>query len=248
MPNAFGKSIDKTFLSVDLAEERGFLHRDYIAHCFRWSHVVKFLNERKRYTTSHILDVGCGRETPLLKTLYSSRLIPASYTGVDVGPINDPGSALMSKFPVELYPNTSVLDIQTEVQGAWGVIVMFEALEHMEPEMGRQVLEHLQRFMLPDNTTLFLSTPCYDGTHKAANHVYEWGYEELREQLDVLGFKITNVWGTFASIKDYKSQMSNYLLSIFDELREYYDSNVLSVIFAPLFPAKSRNCLWQLTT
>jgi hypothetical protein len=34
MANARGKSIDNTHLSIDQAEERGFIHRDYIAHCF----------------------------------------------------------------------------------------------------------------------------------------------------------------------------------------------------------------------
>jgi hypothetical protein len=244
MPNEFGKTIDKTYLSIDMAERRGFLHRDYIAHCFRWSHVIKFLNEKKRYASAHIMDIACGKETPLLKTLYTSRLIPQSYVGIDVGPINHPGDALTSKFPVMLYPNYNILDI-LPTQG-WTQIVMFEALEHMEPDMGREVLKHIQQFMTPKETMFFMSTPCFDG-HKAANHVYEWGYEELREQLTVLNFNIVNVYGTFASIKDYSGHFTSEQREIFDELREYYDSNVLSVIFAPMFPEYSRNCLWQLT-
>ena len=44
-----GRSIDKTHLSIDQAEERGFIHRDYLAHCFRWSHVVKHLGKKKLY-------------------------------------------------------------------------------------------------------------------------------------------------------------------------------------------------------
>ena len=42
MPNPKRK-IDKTMLSIDNAESRGFLHRDYIAHCLRWTHVTKYL-------------------------------------------------------------------------------------------------------------------------------------------------------------------------------------------------------------
>ena len=244
MPNEFGKTIDKTYLSIDMAERRGYLHRDYIAHCFRWTHVIKFLNEKKRYESAHILDIACGRETPLLKTLYSSRLIPQSYTGIDFGPINPPDEALTKKFPVTLYPNYNILDI-LPTQG-WSQIVMFECLEHMEQDMGREVLKHIQNFMTPGQTTFFMSTPCFDG-HKAANHVYEWRYDELREQLTVLNFKIENVWGTFASIKDYVGHFTSEQREIFDELREYYDSNVLSVIFAPMFPEYSRNALWQLT-
>ena len=41
------RKIDKTHLSCDQAEERGFLHRDYIAHCLRWSHIVKHLGNKR---------------------------------------------------------------------------------------------------------------------------------------------------------------------------------------------------------
>lgn len=245
MPNEHGKSIDKTFLSIDMAERRGFLHRDYIAHCFRWSHVIKFLSEKHRYKTAHILDIGCGKETPLLKTLYSSRLIPLSYTGVDVGPINNPGSALMGKFTVTLCQDTDVLTLISNQKG-WTQIVMFEVLEHNEAARGVEILNQIKSFMDKD-TTFFMSTPNYDGVNKAGNHVYEWEYDELRQQLETLGFQIQNVWGTFASQKDYVHDLTPAQRVIFDELRSYYDSNVLAVIFAPAFPRQSRNCLWQLT-
>ena len=45
MANARGKSIDNTHLSIDQAEERGFIHRDYIAHCLRWTHVAKWMGK-----------------------------------------------------------------------------------------------------------------------------------------------------------------------------------------------------------
>ncbi len=89
MSNALGKSIDKTYLSIDNAEDRGFIHRDYIAHCLRWTHVCKYLYTRHNYKTARVLDIGCGRELPMAKMLYSSKLIPAAYYGVDVGPVND---------------------------------------------------------------------------------------------------------------------------------------------------------------
>ena len=34
MANEFGKAIDKTFLSIDQAETRGFLHRDLRENTF----------------------------------------------------------------------------------------------------------------------------------------------------------------------------------------------------------------------
>ena len=110
--NEHGKTIDKTFLSIDNAEDRGFIHRDYIAHCLRWTHVIKRLYERKTYQTARILDVGCGRELPFAKTLYSSKLAPAIYLGVDAGPILDEEVAKIAKtqkFPHKLWENTNFL-------------------------------------------------------------------------------------------------------------------------------------------
>jgi hypothetical protein len=60
------------------------------------------------------------------------------------------------------------------------------------------------------------------------------------------GFIIENNHGTFASMSDYVHKMNPAYKEVFDDLRDYYDSNVLSVIFAPMFPAQSRNCLWEL--
>ena len=62
MSNARGKTVDTTFLSLDNAEERGFIHRDYIAHCMRWTHVIKQLPRGKLYERATIVDAGCGRE------------------------------------------------------------------------------------------------------------------------------------------------------------------------------------------
>jgi hypothetical protein len=253
MPNEHGKSIDKTFLSLDLAEERGFLHRDYLAHCLRWSHVVKFLQEKKRYQSSYVLDLGCGKEAPLLKTLYSSRLLPMFYVGVDYGPIivADKIQSLrkyMATNQVQLVPNTNILELDPIAEeDRPDIIVMFEALEHMEKPMGIDVLAHIYAELMGDNTTFFMSTPCYDGHNKAGNHVYEWTYIELFTNLQDAGFKIKGHWGTFASLKDYAHLLPPTMQESFNELRAYYDVNMLACVFAPLFPAQSRNCLWQLT-
>jgi hypothetical protein len=46
-------------------------------------------------------------------------------------------------------------------------------------------------------------------------------------------------------MKDYKDLLPAIGMNqSFDLLREYYDSNYLATIFAPLFPAHARNCLW----
>jgi hypothetical protein len=71
-------------------------------------------------------------------------------------------------------------------------------------------------------------------------------YESLGSAFERHGFVVENVYGTFASIRDYEHKLSPERKRVFDELRAYYDSNFLSCIFAPIYPAESRNCLWEL--
>ena len=249
MPNARGKSIDKTFLSVDNAEDRGFIHRDYLAHCLRWTHVCKYLAQHQRYKEAKILDVGCGRELPLAKTLYSSRYIPKEYVGVDYGPINDDAIATLSKtdkFPGTYVPGTDITTVDLQPK-QFNLITCFEVFEHVEPEHGVRMLRSLL-FMLSDDGRLMLSTPCYnERTGAADNHVNETTYEALGSILETVGFRVEANYGTFASIRDYEQDvLEDRLGPAFDKLREYYDTNYLATIFAPLYPHRSRNVLWVL--
>jgi 2-polyprenyl-3-methyl-5-hydroxy-6-metoxy-1,4-benzoquinol methylase len=255
--NERGKNVDTTYLSIDGAEERGFIHRDYIAHCLRWSHVIKRLGERKNYNTARILDVGCGREMPLAKTLYSSRYIVERYYGIDVGPIPDETLNVFDsgKFPIKVWERTDLCSLTEEDldSGKANWVTCFEVLEHVEPRHMLAMLAKVQALTTED-AVFFFSTPCWNRVDCAANHVNEMTYEALGAVFEAAGFAIEKVYGTFASIRDYDhllgvASQSEGVLSLrhtFEKLREYYDSNFLSCVFAPLFPGFSRNCLWEL--
>lgn len=259
--NAHGKTVDKTYLSIDTAEDRGFIHRDYIAHCLRWSHVVKRLYERKCYESARILDIGCGRELPLAKLLYSSKLIPQMYYGVDVGPINGDDLEKITKtgkFPQKIWETCNFLELElgdvstlSELEHLKldkpNIVTCFEVLEHVEPEMMMRMLEHM-KYLTTDDCRYFISTPCWNRIDCAGNHVNEMLYESLGAAFERHDFHVENVYGTFASIRDYRHLITETGMDrIFEPLREYYDTNFLSCVFAPLFPAQSRNCLWELT-
>jgi len=108
-----------------------------------------------------------------------------------------------------------------------------------------------------DNATYYISTPNFDENVGAAgNHTYdsgdgrgvavqEFNHFELQLHIEKY-FNIEKKFGTFASIKDYKHLLNDWQVKMFEELKAYYDSNLLSVIMAPFFPEQSRNTLWVL--
>lgn len=247
MANARNKSVDKTFLSIEQAEERGFIHRDYIAHCLRWSHVIKKMYERGNWKTARILDVGCGRELPFMKTMYTARLIPEFYMGVDVGPVLDKAVDMVNAGKMadrtSIWENTNLLEL--DIYEKFTHIICFEVLEHVEPKMMLDMLDKMKTMLAPGGR-MFISTPCWDRNNCAANHVNEMTYEALGSVFGESGLEVVNVHGTFASIRDYVGQLSPAYAEVFQDLRDYYDVNFLSVILAPMFPAQSRNCLWEL--
>jgi len=251
MANKNGKQIDTTYLSIDQAEARGFIHRDYIAHCFRWSHVIKFLSGGQRYKTARILDVGCGRLMPMGTMLHSSRMAPAYYCGVDYGPVDRGNKSVATTlnspgFNCDILDHTDASKIQLdEGEEPFNVITCFEMLEHVEPSMVLDTLQMMKRMATPD-AHIFISTPCFNGS-AAANHVNEMTFDALNAVFIQEGFSVIDKHGTFASIRDYEDELDEHEQVTFTKLRDYYDVNILSTIFAPMHPSKSRNVLWELS-
>lgn len=254
MANKSNKKVDTTYLSVNQAAERGFLHRDYLAHMLRWTHVMRYLSPTK---PERILDAGCGREAPLAQVMYANRHAHHSYLGVDVGRI-EPVIQYNGKFQPMLLPHTDVLQLTAsgvtdKLGGHPTLVTSFEVLEHMEPDHAYQFLRRLADLGQPitkdEPTTYLFSTPVYDAkVGSADNHVNEWTYEGMLWLLRASGFVILDHWGTFASQRDYLPELKEdpAMLKLFNHLKDYYNSDVLANLFAPMFPEHSRNVLWKL--
>lgn len=174
-----------THLNLDTAEKRGLVHRDYIAHCLRWSHVLKYARIGMR-----VLDVGCGPEMPLASTLYVNHYKPSVYVGIDLrdaAPTTDVNFEWMHhKADVTKWETFHTITKELAPNG-WDLIVCYETLEHMPHEDGRKLLSNLQR-LVDDKNMLLLSTPCFNG-EAAGNHTavdgspMEWDYWALRNEL-----------------------------------------------------------------
>ncbi len=240
-----GKRIsNKTDLGVFQANKRGQIHRDYLAHCLRWNHVLKYLGKMRKNENFSILDLGCGKEFPLLRTTYTNKIKPKYYLATDIRKldIEELHKEMTPNFEHEFQQVDFVENIPEPKYDNWDVIVFLEVLEHIPKEDGIKILKNIKSVM-DSNTILFLSSPIFNGK-AASNHVYEWEYQELKDQLESM-FIIDASYGTFASQKDIEPAMSGCEKEVYEKLKEYYDSNVLSILFAPIHPEQSRNAIWR---
>jgi len=248
---------NRTQLYPEVSFENHVFHRDIFAHYLRWSYLLKLITPNFHEKT--LLDWGCG-DGGNLATLYHNRRCIKSYLGIDIRDktiesLKEKYANLVTKwvrFEVEdLCDPTMAGDIAApagKYGNSWDFITCFEVLEHIGKKNHNQFMMNIQSHM-NQNTVLMISTPCYDAKVGAAdNHMIEGEVGELTyaemEMLLSKYFKIKKVYGTFASQKDYEKLMTPAQRQLFDELSEYYDCNLVSVIFAPLFPKQSRNCIW----
>ncbi|HEY4713038.1 MAG TPA: methyltransferase domain-containing protein [Aquirhabdus sp.] len=247
MSNSSGQSIDTTHLSIEHAMARGFIHRDYIAHCLRWSHASKMAIKLGKKKPIRVLDVGCGEDMPLARLLYTSKIRVETYVGIDVK-LFGMHEVLVNRPEYRLHTSDLVCHKFYDNE-MFDLITCFEVVEHVEPIHAFLMLNRM-RSVLMKTGLMLLSTPCFDIVVEAANnHVNEMTREAVPRLLMLAGFDIQDCWGTFASQRDYEKELLNRFggagKKIFTELEKYYDTSLISVLFAPLFPRHSRNCIWQ---
>jgi hypothetical protein len=72
-------------------------------------------------------------------------------------------------------------------------------------------------------------------------------WQLFRTLLALTGFKFEDVWGTFASARDIKPEMSPAQQEVWGHVVDYYPPEVLACFFAPMFPKNARNSIWKLS-
>lgn len=241
-PNDFNRRFDKTQLK---STTHGFtVHRDYAAHFFRWGFIFKTIEYRK----TRVLDLGCGQECPLARVLsFRMASVPGLYVGVDLNKIPKPFKSAWAN----VVDDFSFVDRHTELIEKYGkssfdVLTCFEVFEHMHPRDGLTLLQNAYD-LTADGGRFYLSTPVYNGRKMAANHLHEYGIEELKEAIEGTGlWEIERRYGTFASWNEIKKVMTKTELDLYAELNQYYDHEVLSCFLSPKYPDASRNNVWVL--
>lgn len=248
------KKYNTTDLDPETTFERHVFHRDQFAHYLRWTHILKVAKIGET-----IVDFGCGKGN-LLEVLYRNRFKCQKYIGIDIRKQTIEQSKDKFKnvdwaefHDEDLILNSNGLDFNSFQADK---VCSFEVIEHVGKQNGDIFLQNFLKCGKKD-ALYYLSTPNFDEKVGAAgNHTYdagdergidvqEFGHDELKE-LILKYFDIVEYFGTFASERDYKPFMNEWQTEMFNSLKEYYDSNLVSNIMAPLFPAQSRNTLWVL--
>lgn len=246
------KKYNTTDLDPVTTFERHVFHRDQFAHYLRWSHIVK---EAKIGET--IVDFGCGKGN-MLELFYRNKFKCKRYVGIDIR--KHTIELAKQKFaPVEwaeFYADDLIIPELDYTQYKADKVCSFEVAEHV----GKQNIDAFlinMRDCGNENARYYISTPNYDEQVGAAgNHTYdsgdgrgvsihEFNHFELQDHIQKY-FIIEKKFGTFASITHYKHLLNDWQIQMFEALKGYYDSNMLSVIMAPFFPEQSRNTLWVL--
>lgn len=246
------KSYNTTDLDPSKAFERHIFHRDQFAHYLRWTHILKQAKIGEK-----ICDFGCGNGN-LLEVLYRNRYKQSSYVGIDIR--SKTIEAANEKYKIlswaKFYQADLCMpnDLYSTVKA--DKVCSFEVLEHVGKQNAHVFMQHFKECG-NENATYYISTPNYDEKVGAAgNHTYDSGdgrgvdvqeftHKELSDLFST-HFDIVDKFGTFASQRDYKPLMNEWQAKMFEEIKKYYDSNLVSNIMAPMFPEHSRNTLWVL--
>jgi 2-polyprenyl-3-methyl-5-hydroxy-6-metoxy-1,4-benzoquinol methylase len=211
----------------------------------------------------NVVDVCCGRSLMLPLLRYYSKEIN-SYTGVDISEANireaKRGAAgkiteeeLESYYPFKVdWILSNVAEMSNHIsEGFADVVIYTSALEHMHKDTGTQSLKECYKIMNP-NSVMFLSCPNTPGNGyetQYAAHVYEWGYQELKDMLNEIGFEIINEIGLVMKVKKMREffssdQVSPEMKNFYKKMESYVPSAWLSAIVSIPYPEQSDEILF----
>lgn len=212
----------------------------------------------------NVVDVCCGRSLVLPLLRYYAKDIN-SYTGVDICETNireakrgASAKVLKEEDLEEYYPFkvdwilSNVAEMSNHIEKGFADLVIYtSALEHMHKDVGTQSLIECNKIMNKDSV-MFLSCPNTPGNGyetQYAAHVYEWGYDELKEKLDELGFEIINEVGLVMKVKKMKEffnsdKVSKDMKDFYNRMSLYMPSAWLSSIVSIPYPKESDEILF----
>jgi SAM-dependent methyltransferase len=239
----------------------GNIRREHLAHVY---HYKVNIHDMKREAKTkgrpvNVLDVGCG-EANTMRVFYTAdqsrkRDVVESYVGIDGDPsvikrTEERAATIMrgingrlevcditqGRFPVE--------------RGTIDLVICNEVLEHIPQKAVKKVLKAMHRCTASD-ALLLISTPNKDGTNDKlpADHVYEWGYEEIQSAFHEAGFVVEDTLGVYIK-KDrlvrWLKENEPDLVEWAEELWLRFGNDIGSMMTADWARPVANNLIWKL--
>ena len=243
---------------------------DELAHMSRFDKIATLCIEEARYLDRPIdsFEVGCG-ECWTLRNLYKAYVIKKSdvirsYYGYDIDPACELENPFWSNAGGLLKDSTwfknfngeiriqdltvnPVFDLEDEsIDFFWST----EVIEHMGREFVPAWLDDVARVMRK-GALGYVSTPNHDGSNDKLpeDHVYEWGFQELKEELE-RNFVIESGVGTFIQIpklrKALREDPNGWTPEQYKMMEQRYGRQFLRMTSAVFYPEVANNCAWVL--
>lgn len=248
------RSDDGRFDQSHLSPEKAWrIGRDYLAHCIRYGFPMKVVKENFG-AGARILEMGCGREIPLFRTLTCDHSAvryykPSQYCAADLNTIRY--RPRVSGIETEILPKTNCVDDPDKIPDwTFDLVVSFEVLEHMDKHDGNRFLDSMVAFAKrkPEREgkpgMILLSTPV-NGGYIAKNHIYEWQRSELRRAFEKRGCRVIQEYGTFSNLRDLDDAMTDAERAVWNRLANYHSPHTLSCVFSAMHPEAARNIAWK---
>jgi SAM-dependent methyltransferase len=234
---------------------------DILAHVSRYSKIAKlFLTESKAIGRPlDVLDIGCG-ELWALKILYKAHVckkseVVGSYVGVDIdhkimAKNEAKCEAILNIFNAELLTQDVTVNPDFPLQDeSIDFAYSTEVIEHMKQEFVAPWLDSIHRVLRPGGL-VYISTPNHDGSNSKlpADHVYEWGYQELKDELESR-WELIEHTGTFIQLNNFKRANAEKGLIGDTLLRAFharFDTFWLRNVLAAPYPEAANNVAWIL--
>ena len=210
----------------------------------------------------NIVDVCCGRSLMLPLLRYYAKDI-ASYTGVDICEANireamrgasrriTPEELKNGYYPFRVeWKLGNVANMSNFIGTDFADFVIYtSALEHMHPDMGGQSLRECHKIM-KKGALMFLSCPNtpgngYETQYRA--HVYEWGYDELKDTLYEIGFSIDQEVGLVMGAKEmdaFFATQPKEIQKFYSVMSSYVPKTWLTAFMAVPYPKASKEILF----
>lgn len=256
---ASGSKFTRMWWSDDMAHCN--VRREHLAHIWHYKINIDRIKELARSFGQpiNILDVGCG-EANTMRMFYvadQSRKadVVATYTGID----GDESviTKTLEKAATVLRGIGGDLQVVDITQGRFPVqpgeidfVICNEVLEHIPGAAVPKVLKAIRRATHPESVIL-ISTPNKDGTNAKlpADHVKEWGYEEIQAAFDVAKLEVVDHMATYIK-KDrlirWLRENEPALVDWANDIWSRFGNDLGSMMTADWARPVANNIIWEL--